>query len=98
MGVCCYQRERVNVQHLAIDRPSPKFLSFLQKHYNMKATVPQVNNFVIFNGFFRDRPRQFYFRSLLLGNEILIKWSKISCFHCLPVCCIVLYSGMQCCL
>ena len=55
------QRERVNVQHLAIDRPSPKFLSFLQKHYNLKAAVPQVNNFVVFDGFFRDRPRQFCF-------------------------------------
>ena len=49
----------MNVRHLAIDRPSPKFLSFLQKHYNLSATVPQVNNFVIFNGFFQDRLSQF---------------------------------------
>jgi len=62
--VICYdQRECVNAQHLAIDRPSPKFLSFLQKHYRLKATIPQVNNFVIFEGFFHDRPCQFCFLS-----------------------------------
>jgi len=49
----------VSVRHLAVDRPSPKFLSFLQKHYNLKSVIPQVNNFVIFEGFFRDRPRKF---------------------------------------
>uniref|UniRef100_A0A6I8N766 Alpha tubulin acetyltransferase 1 n=1 Tax=Ornithorhynchus anatinus TaxID=9258 RepID=A0A6I8N766_ORNAN len=30
----------------------PKLLRFLNKHYNLEATVPQVNNFVIFEGFF----------------------------------------------
>ena len=43
--------------HLAYDRPSPKFLKFLQKYYGLseckilKITnidIPQVNNFVIF--------------------------------------------------
>lgn len=38
---------------LAIDRPSGKFTAFLRKHYNLVSTVPQVNNFVIFDGFFR---------------------------------------------
>nr|DBA20566.1 TPA: hypothetical protein GDO54_017330 [Pyxicephalus adspersus] len=47
--------EQVEPQHLAIDRPSEKFLSFLKKHYNLHSTIPQVNNFVIFEGFFRDR-------------------------------------------
>jgi alpha-tubulin N-acetyltransferase 1 len=42
-------------QH-AIDKPSHKFLSFLQKHYKLKATVPQNNKFVVFDGFFRDKP------------------------------------------
>ena len=68
MCVVLTQRECVNVRHLAIDRPSPKFLSFLQKHYKLKATVPQVNNFVIFDGFFNDRPGQFYF--VLFGQII----------------------------
>ncbi|XP_069799912.1 alpha-tubulin N-acetyltransferase 1 [Dendropsophus ebraccatus] len=47
--------EQVEPQHLAIDRPSEKFLSFLRKHYNLRSTIPQVNNFVVFEGFFRDR-------------------------------------------
>ncbi|XP_077335091.1 alpha-tubulin N-acetyltransferase 1 [Lithobates pipiens] len=47
--------EQVEPQHLAIDRPSEKFTSFLKKHYNLRSTIPQVNNFVIFEGFFRDR-------------------------------------------
>ncbi|XP_038624452.1 alpha-tubulin N-acetyltransferase 1 isoform X5 [Tachyglossus aculeatus] len=46
------QKERVEPHQLAIDRPSEKLLRFLNKHYNLEATVPQVNNFVIFEGFF----------------------------------------------
>eukprot|EP00072_Mus_musculus_P071399 XP_017173162.1 PREDICTED: alpha-tubulin N-acetyltransferase 1 isoform X4 [Mus musculus] len=46
------QKERVEPHQLAIDRPSPKLLKFLNKHYNLETTVPQVNNFVIFEGFF----------------------------------------------
>ncbi|XP_073080354.1 alpha-tubulin N-acetyltransferase 1 isoform X5 [Manis javanica] len=46
------QKERVEPHQLAIDRPSPKLLKFLNKHYNLESTVPQVNNFVIFEGFF----------------------------------------------
>ncbi|XP_068106518.1 alpha-tubulin N-acetyltransferase 1 [Hyperolius riggenbachi] len=52
---CMLRTEQVEPQHLAIDRPSEKFLSFLKKHYNLRSTIPQVNNFVIFEGFFRDR-------------------------------------------
>lgn len=43
-------------QHLAIDKPSFKFSEFLCKHYRLRAVVPQVNNFVIFEGFFTNRP------------------------------------------
>ncbi|BFZ19986.1 hypothetical protein BsWGS_23025 [Bradybaena similaris] len=49
------RRESVPVQHFAINRPSPKLLSFLAKHYNMKVSIPQVYNFVIFDGFFNNR-------------------------------------------
>ncbi|OCT67932.1 hypothetical protein XELAEV_18039230mg [Xenopus laevis] len=48
------RNEQVDVQHLAIDRPSEKFLSFLRKHFNLCSLIPQVNNFVVFEGFFRD--------------------------------------------
>ncbi|XP_070532839.1 alpha-tubulin N-acetyltransferase-like [Ptychodera flava] len=54
--------ENVKAQHLAIDRPSPKFTSFLVKHYNLRVTIPQVNNFVIFEGFFRGQPESSYVR------------------------------------
>lgn len=47
--------ENVEPSHLAIDRPSSKFISFLRKHFNLWATIPQVNNFVVFDGFFRNR-------------------------------------------
>ncbi|KAM9340309.1 alpha-tubulin N-acetyltransferase 1 [Symphorus nematophorus] len=40
---------------MAYDRPSPKFLSFLAKHYCLTQSVPQVNNFVVFDGFFVNR-------------------------------------------
>lgn len=29
---------------MAYDRPSPKFLSFLDKHYDLKNSVPQVGS------------------------------------------------------
>ncbi|XP_066293677.1 alpha-tubulin N-acetyltransferase 1-like isoform X2 [Branchiostoma lanceolatum] len=48
--------EKISPQHLAIDRPSNKFTKFLKKHYGLSGTVPQVNNFVVFEGFFRDNP------------------------------------------
>ncbi|XP_072115270.1 alpha-tubulin N-acetyltransferase 1 isoform X1 [Mobula birostris] len=50
------QYEGVKPYHLAIDRPSSKFLSFLRKHYGLSTMIPQVNNFVVFDSFFQDRP------------------------------------------
>lgn len=41
--------------HLAIDKPSYKFSQFLNKHYHLRAEIPQVNNFVVFEGFFSNR-------------------------------------------
>ncbi|KAM9120051.1 alpha-tubulin N-acetyltransferase 1 isoform 2-T2 [Pangshura tecta] len=52
---CMLQRERVQPHQLAVDRPSEKLLCFLRKHYNLQGTIPQVNNFVIFEGFFADQ-------------------------------------------
>ncbi|XP_041081781.1 alpha-tubulin N-acetyltransferase 1 isoform X2 [Polyodon spathula] len=49
------ENERVEAHLLAYDRPSQKFLSFLRKHYGLAASIPQVNNFVVFDGFFRGR-------------------------------------------
>ncbi|RXN20304.1 alpha-tubulin N-acetyltransferase 1 isoform X1 [Labeo rohita] len=49
------KHKRVQPEQMAYDRPSPKFLSFLEKHYDLKNSVPQVNNFVVFTGFFHTR-------------------------------------------
>ena len=45
--------ENVLPQKLAYDRPSPKLIKFLQKHFGLTHFVPQNNNFVIFDEFFK---------------------------------------------
>ena len=40
----------------APQRPSPKLLGFLRKHYALADYVPQQNKFVIFEKFFEQRP------------------------------------------
>ncbi|XP_046441008.1 alpha-tubulin N-acetyltransferase 1-like [Daphnia pulex] len=50
--------EKLHVHKIAIDRPSEKFLGFLQKHYGLKNFIPQVNNFVIYEGFFDNDDHQ----------------------------------------
>uniref|UniRef100_A0A3Q3WES6 Alpha-tubulin N-acetyltransferase 1 n=1 Tax=Mola mola TaxID=94237 RepID=A0A3Q3WES6_MOLML len=50
------QHKNLDPVLMAYDRPSPKFLSFLSKHYSLTQSVPQVNNFVVFESFFRYRP------------------------------------------
>ncbi|GLI67225.1 hypothetical protein VaNZ11_011162, partial [Volvox africanus] len=41
---------------LAYDRPSPKLLAFLGKHYGLQEHVPQSNNYVVFNRYFDLNP------------------------------------------
>lgn len=36
----------------SVDRPSEKLLAFLKKHYGLVRTIPQANNFVLYEGFF----------------------------------------------
>jgi len=51
------RREEVEPRYLAVDRPSDKLISFLRKHYGLANIIPQVNNYVIFSGFFKDQPQ-----------------------------------------
>lgn len=39
---------------LAYDRPSSKLIGFMGKHFGLKSYVPQNNNYVIFDEYFRS--------------------------------------------
>lgn len=47
--------EETEAVHCAVDKPSEKSVRFLKKHYNLKNPISQVNNFVVFEGFFKNR-------------------------------------------
>jgi hypothetical protein len=47
--------ENTQPKLLAYDRPSPKLLGFLKKHYGLNQYVPQNNNFVVFNDYFDNQ-------------------------------------------
>lgn len=47
------QAEQLTAEQLAYDRPSPKLLSFLHKHYGLASYIPQSNNFVVFEAYFQ---------------------------------------------
>jgi len=49
--------EGVDPRNLAIDRPSSKLVSFLKKHYGLVQTIPQINNYVVYSGFFKNQPK-----------------------------------------
>jgi alpha-tubulin N-acetyltransferase 1 len=67
------QEERVRrPETLAIDRPSPKMLGFMKKHYGLSAFAPQVNNFVVFDRFF-DRT------SVTERGKLIRAASPVSC-------------------
>ncbi|XP_018571525.1 alpha-tubulin N-acetyltransferase isoform X2 [Anoplophora glabripennis] len=46
------QKEEIEPVKMAIDRPSDKLLGFLNKHYLLNSPVKQMNNYVVFDGFF----------------------------------------------
>ena len=51
----CSQNERVRVEHLALERPSTKSLSFMRRHYDLEHVFKHPNAFVTFEGFFDNR-------------------------------------------
>lgn len=50
--------EDYKANQLAIDRPSEKLLAFLHKHYGLERQIRQMNNFVIYDGFFEQNEDQ----------------------------------------
>ncbi|KAL7045763.1 hypothetical protein ACKWTF_002326 [Chironomus riparius] len=61
--------ENLLPEQLAIDRPSEKLLSFLKKHYALTEKIPQMNNFVIYDGFFTAQDSQ---RDVMKGSSMHI--------------------------
>jgi len=49
-------KEKIEPRKMGYDRPSPKFLNFLNKYYGLNDYVPQNNNFVVFKDYFIDVP------------------------------------------
>lgn len=47
--------EKTAPHQLAYDRPSPKLIGFLKKHYGLSDYIPQNNNFVIFRQYFEKK-------------------------------------------
>ena len=50
------QRENVEPRKLGYDRPSIKFLNFLNKYFGLNNYIPQNNNYVVFKDYFKDEP------------------------------------------
>eukprot|EP00357_Protocruzia_adherens_P012985 CAMPEP_0115043008 /NCGR_PEP_ID=MMETSP0216-20121206/46606_1 /TAXON_ID=223996 /ORGANISM="Protocruzia adherens, Strain Boccale" /LENGTH=460 /DNA_ID=CAMNT_0002425233 /DNA_START=60 /DNA_END=1439 /DNA_ORIENTATION=+ len=56
------EEEKIEPAKIAYDRPSPKLIGFLRKHYGLSSYVPQNNNYVVFQQYFnpdlgqRNRP------------------------------------------
>lgn len=46
--------EKIVPSKIAYDRPSPKLIKFLDKHYGLKHFINQNNNYVIFDDYFRS--------------------------------------------
>ena len=44
--------ENLPAHKYAYDRPSPKLLGFLRKHFDLTKYSPQANNFVIFEQYY----------------------------------------------
>lgn len=72
-----FQEENIRPVKLAIDRPSEKFLAFLDKYYGLSKIIPQNNKFVVFQGFFDDGTYTFFF--FKLPRIFKISWHPL--FH-----------------
>ncbi|KAF3424310.1 hypothetical protein E2986_06656 [Frieseomelitta varia] len=78
LGNILYQHmlseEDIRPVKLAIDRPSEKFLAFLDKYYGLSKIIPQNNKFVVFRGFFDDgyEIARFELYTITLFNNIFV--------------------------
>ena len=49
------QEEGIGAEKFGYDRPSPKLLGFLSKYYGLKNYSSQMNNFVVYNEYFKPK-------------------------------------------
>ena len=49
-------QEGVPPHRIAYDRPSPKLMGFMRKHFGLSSFTPQENNFVVFHQYFDAEP------------------------------------------
>ena len=70
------KREGLSAAKLAYDRPSPKLLSFVAKHYQLKANTPQSNNFVVFRKYFEIVAPTFIALFFLMHTTRTQQWSS----------------------
>ncbi|XP_041451529.1 alpha-tubulin N-acetyltransferase 1-like [Drosophila obscura] len=47
-------QEKWSPAKLSVDRPSPKLILFMARHYGLVRTIPQANHFVVYEGYFND--------------------------------------------
>jgi hypothetical protein len=61
LGHCLFtnmlQHESLLPEELAYDRPSPKLLAFMRKHFGLSRYSPQNNNFVVYDEYFSSCQR-----------------------------------------
>lgn len=46
--------EKAIPSKIAYDKPSPKLLGFLKKHYNLTEYIPQNNSYVVYNDYYNN--------------------------------------------
>jgi len=63
-------REQIAPARLGYDRPSPKLMAFLKKHYGLSKYMPQSNNFVVFDAYFDPSAQEDAENCSLTGNEV----------------------------
>lgn len=45
----------ISAEMCGYDKPSEKFLNFLNKYYSLRCYIPQNNNFVVFDDYFKNK-------------------------------------------
>ena len=67
------QSEGVQAERLGYDRPSPKLINFLRKHFGLVQYQPQANHFVVFDKYWTQPMR----RSSLASGGSFARLSKL---------------------